>query len=310
MVVTKPKKALVIKKFMLTWVTQAVLQLNAAKTGNVDTDELLSLASLEHIGKNLDANQKTDKSVLMQLGAAAQQNVCPIETRLGKNLITVNWRGVNIQNASVKTVYENKFTEALPRTIENWAANGNNCENLIQKMRELKVYMRDTSMVKLFDQKWTTHDKLIMLETFFSYLEAKQRRCGISEELISAIQQRTLEALRLLPKDAVTSFETCPWELCRSENGTSSVMLLIKAALSGIGLCILVTVGMRYRSNIIKNKVMDQIDIEVPIKERDMKQKLVETARITGQIAIVVCNLILVLVPAKWTQELVCNLKI
>ena len=309
LVVTKPKRRLLIMKFMIIQAIQVMFGMNTAKANIEQSNELL-LASIVQLNGGTE-NQNADESgLLLRLGAAATQNVCPIETKLGNNRITVNWRGVNLENTSVKQKYEKTFTEILPHTIEQWVNKPGDCKLLIDKMKSMKVTMRDSTMAKVFERKWPIQQQLILIETFFSYLENKQKMCGISEELISSIQQRTLEALGYVTKDAETSFETCPWELCRSNEGTSSVLLMMKATLTAMGLGIVMSLVMKYRKGVIKNRVLDQIDIEVPIEKQNIKQKMIRISKIGGQFVIIMCNMVLVLIPAKWTQNLVCNAKI
>lgn len=301
-------------KFMIIQAIQVVFGMNAVKS-NIEQSNQLALASIVQLNDDTETNQNADESgLLLRLGAAATQNVCPIETKLGDNRITVNWRGVNLENTSVKQKYEKTFTEILPHMIEQWVnkpgSNPGDCKLLIDKMKSMKVTMRDSTMAKVFERKWPVQQQLSLIETFFSYLENKQKMCGISEELISSIQQRTLEALGYVTKNADTSFETCPWELCRSKEGTSSVLLMIKATLTAMCLGIMISLGMKYRKGVIKNRVLDQIDIEVPIEKQNIKQKIIKISKIGGQFVIIMCNMVLVLIPAKWTQNLVCNAKI
>ena len=88
------------------------------------------------------------------------------------------------------------------------------------------------------------------------------------------------------------------------------MLLMMKATLTAMGLGIVISLVMKYRKGVIKNRVLDQIDIEVPIEKQNIKQKMIRISKIGGQFVIIMCNMVLVLIPAKWTQNLVCNAKI
>ena len=256
-----------------------------------------------------------DSNGLYNLAAAINQNICPIKVKIGSNVLKIDYRGVNLQKIG-KIPSSKKFSDLIPDLLSDMKKKSGMtgtafCGALkVSKMSALKMVLSTSEFhqnLKIFGTI-TEDQKVEFLRKSYEHLEFIQKTCGINEEDIMQIEMGIIKLLKApIPDMNSNSMTECPWELCKSNEGTSTVYSIIVVTSTFLAIAVSIYMVAEYRKTRQRKKIMTTHN-EPPIPETN-KQKVLKIGATIAKALIILTNIGVLSIPRSFIRKQICEIE-
>ena len=285
--------------------TQKVELLTGSDVARFDIENLMQAGQSED----------NDSNGLYNLAAAINQNICPIKVKIGSNVLKIDYRGVNLQKIG-KIPSSKEFSDLIPDLLSDMKEKSGMsgtafCGALkISRMRALKMVLSTSEFqqnLEIFG-KITEDQKVEFLRKSYEHLEFIQKMCGINEEDIMEIEMVIIRLLKApIPDMNSNSMTECPWELCKSNEGTSTVYSIIVVTSTFLAIAVSIYMMAEYRKTRQRKKIMTTHN-EPPIPETN-KQKTLKIGATIAKALIILTNIGVLSIPRSVMRKQICEIE-
>ena len=259
---------------------------------------------------------------IYSIAAAVENRQCPILLPLGdNNIVRIDYRGLNLMKS--KQIPEKKvgFAESIPElvgTMRQEAKTEHPHENFCYSLKErggleiIKQYVYSETMMDLINKRYTDitdQQRADFISTTFQYTENLQDQCQLNEDDVLAIQLGAIKMVNVSIQNVNrNSFTECPWEICKSDDGQTTVYSMIVMTSTFMAIIVAALMTIEYKKTRERKKILSHEDYKPP-PIITQKQKMIRLGKLVTKATIILINIGLLLIPKSTVRNKVCDLE-
>ena len=265
--------------------------------------------------------ESNKQQTIYNIAAAIDNRQCPITLPLGTNIVKIDYRGLNMMKS--EQILEKKigFAESIPEMVGTMRRgakiehpNEDFCYSLKERggLETIKAAIYSDTMMNLINKRYkniTNQQRADFVSTTFQYTENLQKQCKLNEDDVLVIQLGAIKmanvSIHNVNKNSLTE---CPWEICKSDDGQTTVYSMIVMTSTFMAMIVAAFMTVEYKKTRERKKILSHEDYKPP-PIITQKQKMIQLGTTIAKATIIFTNIGLILTPKSTIRNKICDIE-